>query len=85
MADWIASSRSEGTDDLEQIKQGNYYTGEVKIWDAATGKLLLTFGHRAALTDLEFSPDGKQLAAATNDYAVIIWDVSELSDRRPAK
>jgi hypothetical protein len=66
----IASSRSEGTNDVEQIKQGKIYRGEINIWDSRTGKPLVRFGHDAALTDLAFSPDAKRLVGASADCAI---------------
>jgi WD40 repeat protein/tRNA A-37 threonylcarbamoyl transferase component Bud32 len=41
--------------------------GEVKVWDAKTGKETLTFsGHNADVTSVAFSPDGKWLASASS-------------------
>ena len=51
------------------------------MWDAESGKELLTLrGHSGGVNDVAFSPDGKRLAAATEDSAVQIYvlDVREL-------
>jgi WD40 repeat protein len=49
-------------------------TGEINIWDSATGQVLLSFpGHPTGVTGLDFSPNGKQLASASSD-AVKVWD-----------
>ena len=40
----------------------------VKLWDAATGRLLRTFeGHSDAVTSVAFSPDGARLLSGSGD------------------
>lgn len=49
--------------------------GEVKIWDAQTGKELHTLlGHAAAITSLAFTPDAARLASSSEDLTVKLWD-----------
>ncbi len=43
--------------------------GPVEVWDVATGKLLHKLGH-LHYSQVRFSPDGKQLAARTNDFGM---------------
>ena len=38
---------------------------EAKLWDVATGRLLLSLGHRNTMTALAFSPDGTRLAVGS--------------------
>lgn len=69
--------------------------GEVKLWDAATGKLLWTGrGHTGSVMSVAFSPDGRRVAAATGPWGtkageVIIWEtatgkaLTTLSDMPP--
>jgi serine/threonine protein kinase len=47
----------------------------VKIWDATTGKRLLTLGgHRGKVYSLTFDPNGQRLASAGEDGVVQVWD-----------
>ncbi len=66
--------------------QSGVWTGDVKIWDAATGQLLSTLqGHKGRVNSVAFSPDGQRLASGTYDYGfegrlfpgeVKVWDVA---------
>ncbi len=48
----------------------------IKIWDTETWKVLRTLiGHKAPITDIAFSPDGKLLAAGYNSGMIKLWDV----------
>jgi WD40 repeat protein len=49
--------------------------GEVKLWDAETGKELRAVkAYRDYVTGIAFSPDGKRLAAGSTDESVRVWD-----------
>jgi WD40 repeat protein len=49
--------------------------GEVKVWDAQTGKELLTLVHPAEIKSVVFSPDGKRLASSARWLSgVQVWD-----------
>ena len=49
----------------------------VRIWDVASGQLLLTRpGHTDMFISLAFSPDGTLLASNTLDGSILFWDVS---------
>ncbi len=48
---------------------------ELKIWDVMTGEELVTMGEfTAVVLGIEFSPDGSQLAAGSQDGTVSVWD-----------
>ena len=49
----------------------------VRLWDAATGGLILQFeGHAEGVYALSFSPDGKRLATGSTDETARVWNVA---------
>jgi WD40 repeat protein len=51
--------------------------GEIKLWDASTGKLLATLqGHKLAITSLAWHPHQNLLASGSFDKTVKFWDTS---------
>lgn len=57
--------------------------GEVRLWEVASGKLLLAIADEGDITDLVFSPDGKRILAVTSDYGIKLWDVTDVAARKP--
>lgn len=76
----------EFSPDGTKIASGNS-DGTVTVWDAGSGDEVLTFPaeHREDrhsewrlwVREVEFSPDGKKLASAGNEPAVVIWNVED--------
>ena len=49
----------------------------VKLWDAATGKLLANLpGHTDSICSVAWSPDGKTLASSSGDTTLKLWDAA---------
>jgi WD40 repeat protein len=59
---------------------------DIRLWDVATGKQLRRLaGHPGSVMSLAFSPDGKTLASGSADTTVLLWDVRDITQRRPAR
>ena len=51
--------------------------GTVKLWDALTGREVLTLGgHTSGVMGVAFSADGNHLYSASRDGTARIWDIS---------
>jgi hypothetical protein len=49
--------------------------GEVKVWEAQTGKEVLTLqGHTGEVYSVAFSPNGKRIASGSWDQTVKVWE-----------
>jgi U3 small nucleolar RNA-associated protein 12 len=50
--------------------------GSIRLWDAATGELKVTFqGHKAAVTTIAWDHTGSKLASGSRDSEIILWDI----------
>jgi WD40 repeat protein len=60
----------------------------LRLWEVATGGERQRFaGHTSRVTSIAFAPDGRTLAAGSNDAPVYVWDVlnlAEFAGRPPA-
>jgi WD40 repeat protein len=55
----------------------------IDVWDSRTGAQIATFeGHRAAITALSFSPDGRRLISGGMDTIGYIWEVPPIKRER---
>jgi WD40 repeat protein/serine/threonine protein kinase len=62
--------------DGRRLASGSW-SGDVMIWDAATGERLhLLSEHHHPISALAFSPDGRLLVSACFDRRLIVWDAT---------
>jgi WD40 repeat protein/tRNA A-37 threonylcarbamoyl transferase component Bud32 len=55
-----------------------YTVSAVKVWDAATGKLLLTLkGHTADVITVAYTADGARIVSASQDGTVRVWNAGD--------
>jgi WD40 repeat protein len=54
--------------------------GAVKIWDAATGREILTLTGPTLDTRVAVSPDGTRLAAASLSRTVMLWEAASQAE-----
>ena len=56
----------------------------VRVWDIASGRELRRFdNHPGGATAIAYLPDGRSLVTIGMDGVALVWDVSDLIDRRP--
>jgi WD40 repeat protein len=58
-----------------RIAFSNNYAGNARLWEAESGKLLITFqGHTDAVWSAVFSPDGRRALTASEDHTARLWE-----------
>ena len=62
------------SDDGTMVATAGFTANEVRVWSPG-GELLQTFGQVRRPVELAFAPDGAQLAVATEDGRLGLWDV----------
>ena len=51
--------------------------GTAKLWEAATGRELLTLkGHKGGVTSVAFSPDGQRIVTGSRDQTARVWQAA---------
>ncbi|MDT9121448.1 hypothetical protein RSW84_28790, partial [Escherichia coli] len=52
------------------------WDGTLRLWDLHTGETLHNLrGHRTAVRDCAFSPDGTMILSVSNDRTVKVWNI----------
>ncbi len=60
-----------------QLVASGSFDGMVKLWEAASGRLLVTLeGHTGAVWGVALSGDGQLVASGSFDGTVRLWEVS---------
>ncbi len=80
------STPLSSSDNNKQQKQKNYMIASasgdntVKLWNT-NGKLITTLqGHKGAVWDVEFTPDGKTLVSGSEDNTLMLWNLEKVID-----
>jgi len=51
------------------------HPGRIRLWDVASGKMLICLRHGDEVTSVAFSPDGALLASGAYDSKVFLWGI----------
>ena len=57
-----------------------------RLWNTNTGELLCELGgHTAGVTCAQFSPDGRLVATASEDFSIKLWEINDPTAPPPSK
>lgn len=71
----LTFSHGRTVDILDSTRYREWNHDNVRLWDAATGKVTRTFtGSDLAVNSVAFSPDGKSVLTAGGDAKATLWD-----------
>jgi WD40 repeat protein len=74
--DWGWSGGAFNPDGTQVVSWGNG-SAAANVWESATGKLLLKLeGHKEAVANAAFSPDGKRIVSGSHDRTLRVWDAA---------
>jgi WD40 repeat protein len=60
----------------------HWWAGPIRLWDLDTGELRFAFAHDwSYIRQIEFSPDGSFLAAASDNDDLNVWDIATGEDQ----
>ena len=70
---FLSNGRMAFAPDGKSLAVSNFTT--VALWSLADGRMIRELsGVLDQINDVQFSPDGKVVAAASNDPAIVFWD-----------
>jgi eukaryotic-like serine/threonine-protein kinase len=65
------------------VSGSGYVDPTIRVWDAATGRLLRQLdGHTAWVSKLVFSKDGRQLISSATDQTIRFWDTRSWTETK---
>jgi serine/threonine protein kinase/WD40 repeat protein len=80
--DEYATTAAFSPDSSTLLTGAGFTESSIRLWDAHTGKAAGSLeGHHSFVSDLLFTPDGKQLISSSGDQTIRLWD---WSTRQPA-
>ncbi len=66
----------------DRLVAGANFCGGVTVWNARSGRLVAKFTNPGEISQIAFSPDGRDLAVGSWDSTITIWDVATRSALR---
>jgi len=74
-AEGVATALMFSPDSATLLTGSGFTDSTIRLWDAHSGKASGSLeGHRSYVSDLLFTPDGKQLISSSGDQTIRLWD-----------